>query len=496
MVKLSGILEYSMGGFLCLRGFASFKMLSAISKPKEQVQRDLIKEHKGEMAAFLNAGEYKFFPEVILATNLTDGTKGFDEVDLFHESLQSGQTWNKSIGNFQFNISRHASKNILNQYDTLPRIERIYLAHIKFDESICELLRIDGNHRLSAADEVNNDFAVPFCLLLFRNPKENDQYSRAIFHNINAKQIPLRLEENLKVILESDDVFTDAKLRDDPSFGINYYLARKTLQNVDLSYFPEISKYIDAERCSFFVNLYSFLIGNGSLPKDESAVDKLKSQLTEIENALVESRISATTTNIAVIGALAYYKLTNPSKYRGFLSWIKKNNVGKVEKIHIDDIISLYDEIYEHAPKKIFLARWYPSAEKDGADEAARAESRVKAIKEVAEEPGLSITDLGTRDTGTFDIRKVMYDDIKDCDVFIADLTGARHNVMIEVGYALKHVGTGRMAFYFQEGEKCKSVPFDVSHLAYDKIVDSSEIKTKTKARIQTILKQSQDGEI
>ena len=67
---------------------------------------------------------------------------------------------------------------------------------------------------------------------------------------------------------------------------------------------------------------------------------------------------------------------------------------------------------------------------------------------------------------------------------------------MIEVGYALKHVGTGRMAFYFQDGENCKAVPFDVSHLAYDKIVDSSEIKTKTKARIQTILKQARDGEI
>jgi hypothetical protein len=25
MVKLSGILEYSMGGFLCLRGFADYK---------------------------------------------------------------------------------------------------------------------------------------------------------------------------------------------------------------------------------------------------------------------------------------------------------------------------------------------------------------------------------------------------------------------------------------------------------------------------------------
>lgn len=67
MVKLSGILEYSMGGFLCLRGFASFKMLSAISEPNPEVQRDLIAQHQGEMAKFLNGGEYRFFPEVILS---------------------------------------------------------------------------------------------------------------------------------------------------------------------------------------------------------------------------------------------------------------------------------------------------------------------------------------------------------------------------------------------------------------------------------------------
>ena len=73
MVKLSGILEYSMGGFLCLRGFAPLKMLSAISRANPEVQRDLIVKHKGEMAEFLNAGEYRFFTEIILSTNLTDG---------------------------------------------------------------------------------------------------------------------------------------------------------------------------------------------------------------------------------------------------------------------------------------------------------------------------------------------------------------------------------------------------------------------------------------
>ena len=108
----------------------------------------------------------------------------------------------------------------------------------------------------------------------------------------------------------------------------------------------------------------------------------------------------------------------------------------------------------------------------------------------------LQLTDLGTRDTGTFDIREVMYHDIRECDIFVADLTGARHNVMIEVGYALKHIDTGRMVFYFQETDSCKNVPFDVNHFSYDKIEDSVEIKTKTKARIMKILEQAKNGEI
>ena len=496
MVKLSGILEYSMGGFLCLRGFASYKMLSAISKPNAEVQRGLIDEHKGDMASLLNAGEYKFFPEVILATNLTDGTKDFDTLELFHSSLQSGQTWNKSIGNFQFKISRHASKNILNQYDKLPRVERIYLAHIKFEESNCELIRIDGNHRLSAADKVAADFILPFCLLLFRNPSENDQFTRAIFHNINAKQIPLKLEENLKVILESPQVFSDDTLIKDPSFGWKYYLARKTLQDVDFQYFPAISSYISQAKCSFFVDLFGFLLKNQSVEENDSAIGKVKTQLVEIERALVESEIAATTTNIAVIGALAYYRLTNESKYRGFLSWIKKNNVGNVKNLHIDDVINLYDEIYEHVPKKVFLARWYPSAEHDGKEETERAECRIKAMQELTDELNLELTDLGTCITGTFDIRKRMYEKIQECDIFIADVSGARHNVMIEIGYALKHVDTGRMIFYFQRSDKCQSVPFDVNHLAYDEITDSAQIKTKTKARILKILEQTKNGEI
>lgn len=496
MVKLSGILEYSMGGFLCLRGFASYKMLSHISQPNPSVQRDLIEAHRGEMATFLNRGEYRYFPEVILSLNLTDGKADYDLLADMHSELQEGNTWNKWINGLRFNISQNKTKNVLGTYSPTPKIERINIAHISFDENEHVLTRIDGNHRLSAADDVETDFDTPFCLLLFRNPQENEQFSRAIFHNINEKQIPLTMEENLKVILSSPDVFSDEKLQDDPSFGWKYYLTRKLITEIDLCYFPMINSFIGESPYSFFVELFGYLIKNGCIEENDSAITRIKGELTNIEQALVESEIAATTRSVAVIGALAYYKLTSLSKYRGFLSWVKKNNIGNVEKLHIGDVINLYDEIFKHVPQKAFLARWYPSAEHDGDQETNRANRRIEAMKEVAEQLNLELTDLGTRDTGTFDIREVMYRDIRECDIFIADLTGARHNVMIEVGYALKHVGTGRMLFYFQEGDNCKNVPFDISNLNYVPIVDSGDIRTTVKDRIQVILTQAENGEI
>ena len=62
---------------------------------------------------------------------------------------------------------------------------------------------------------------IPCCLLLFRNAEKTDKFCRALFYNINTKQIPLRMEQNLKVIIESEQTFDDDTLLKDPSFGEN-----------------------------------------------------------------------------------------------------------------------------------------------------------------------------------------------------------------------------------------------------------------------------------
>ena len=69
-MRLTGIIDFTMDNFLCVRGFAPMLELSEISKADENIQRDLIEDHRGDMEAFLYDGKFTFFPEVILGANL------------------------------------------------------------------------------------------------------------------------------------------------------------------------------------------------------------------------------------------------------------------------------------------------------------------------------------------------------------------------------------------------------------------------------------------
>lgn len=433
MVKLSGILEYSMGGFLCLRGFASFKMLSAISEPNPEVQRDLIAQHQGEMAEFLNGGEYRFFPEVILSLNLTDGKSEFDKIDLFHSALRSGQTWNKSIGGFQISVSQNITKNILSAFDPLPRIDRVNIAHLKFDEKEHRITRIDGNHRLSAATSVRDDFIVPFCLILFQNPEENEQYSRAIFYNINAKQVPLNLEENLKVILESDGVFSDEKLKTDPSFGWPHYLARKISQKVNFEEYPFINLLIRGIKYTYLLQVCKLLIDNQTLPESDEAVKLFCEQLPQIEAALQEAQLHVAPHNLAVIGAISYYKLTDSSKYQQFLIWVKKNSITQAPGIHMNDLIKIFNKVYENIPKSVFMSMQFSPETQD-------TYQTLNDIKEILKrEDGINFRIIKVdehKDGYSDEIYHRIVDGIQDAALVIADLSYGNKNVHHEIGYA------------------------------------------------------------
>ena len=420
MKTLSGILDFSMGNFLCLRGFADYKTLSRISEENKDVQRELIEKHKGEMAAFLNSGEYRFFPEIVLSVSLLTGNN-HSEVSNFLNAVIGRREWNKKLGDINISIFNHDAG------------DKNRVAHIAFDETKIKLNRIDGNHRLSAANEVIGDFKVPFCLILCQNPDDENRYSRAIFHNINAKQIPLDLEENLKVILDSDSVFTDDKLKSDPSFGWKYYLARKAPRKIDFSKFPFIQTLIRDSEYTYFLEEFDLLLHCGLLNESDASIETFTDELPAIEESLQEAQLNSLPQNLAVIGAISYYKLTDPQKHKLFLRWVKENCIAEAPNIHMADLIEIFDKVYENMPKSVFMSMQFCRETED-------TYQTVKDVRETLKRENNIDFELIKVDEHTDGYSDEIYhriiDGIKKSSLVIADLSYGNKNVHHEIGYA------------------------------------------------------------
>ena len=72
-MKLKGILDFSLGNFLCLRGFAPMGVLQDISAAPQDIQRVPKDARLKEVGDYLRKGEFVFFPEIIPCASLHDG---------------------------------------------------------------------------------------------------------------------------------------------------------------------------------------------------------------------------------------------------------------------------------------------------------------------------------------------------------------------------------------------------------------------------------------
>jgi hypothetical protein len=196
-----------LGTFRIIRGFANLKDLAEISVPYEMEddgsgaevkgqQRKLDPEHAERIKRYLETGEQRFLPEVILSvrTALTEevdrtrkpiGVKTTSE----ENGIAIGRAWKSQ------NIRVHRVK-----------VDRKKLADIRAKKLI---RRVDGNHRLALADTLKEDprlltkYLAPFCMILLGPAgDEADDYSESlIFHTINSTSLPLESEHALKLIL-------------------------------------------------------------------------------------------------------------------------------------------------------------------------------------------------------------------------------------------------------------------------------------------------------
>lgn len=510
-----------LGSFNIIRGFATLQELARISVPvlmeetnaHGQVQghqRELDDDHAEDVKRYFEQGDQRFIPEIILSVRLP----------LEPETLPSKGNFGPHQVGVQYSGGgielrrKHRSKTLLNH------ILKVKLRNLPTIRQEQRIRRIDGNHRLAKAEELQpvagqmNRYKVPFCLLLLGDLGEaaHDYTEALVFHTINSTAKPLDSDFALKLILGQPQAHAQQ-----PQVEFAYAPALHLTRLLDRSLraLPEPNR---------------SRLGGRSLARLSIASRELLAAYPA-RGATLEA---LTAFRDEIIGALADVCTHLHGDFRDFCEadyflelaahvWMRSNSDKTHDERTVETVrylrdmarwmgsdgmrglttgkplgkqmIEVYDAVRSRIPKKVFLARWYPSV--DDGEQLQRANNRLAALKNLVETDfSLELIDMGTQAGGTFPIHDSMYQAILSSEIFIADLTGLRPNVMIELGYALHHMKTGRLLLLFNSIDDAERVPFDTSIFRYEEIGEAADIPDKLREHLTDILAQAAAGKI
>ncbi len=459
---LRGVLDFSLGNMLCIRGFAKMGDLARVSKADESYQRDLITEHKQEVLDFLRKKETLFFPEIILSYGIDKpppSTEKFKHKDDYLRiSTKTNRYTNKQDARGKDNI-QIATINLRPQHFGLYNKNKPdYEQHVagfgstllrKDGENKNEIFhRIDGNHRLSAADEEKNDqyiqdLITPFCLLLLLKTFETNAFDelttekveKTIFHNINYKHIPLKKEHHYKMMIGDEKVFTDDELSN--NFGEEYYRSRLYLQAYNYDEFGGLKIALKDNKYTFTHDLQKLLLDT----KQEDPYEQINTALTLINKIYSNYQPISQHQHHGLLIAFVYFavrkdKALSEKELNAFGDWVVENFVYEIAQKDANSIIAMYKNIIEKRYKEIFISM----------DFSNKYQPTYKAIEgvvnEINIEKNIEIKLCPVRidqfKTGySYKLDDEIFKQIEKCGLMIADLSNENVNVYQEVGFAM-----------------------------------------------------------
>ena len=442
-MKLRGVLDKAFGNFISLRGYASMGDLEKISLPDDSYQRKTIPKHEQEMVAFLNSGEFLFFPEVILGAILEPDDGNMDNVAKLYQSFNEDKSFNLNFNQIKLQFSVTKSK-ISGKYEYFRRTTLSISDKEMAKNTFRKFNRIDGNHRLEAtkADSKFEDYNIPFCLVLFRNQTESDKFSRALFHNINYKHRPLPMEHSLTLILDYETLFPDEKLKDDASFGWSYYLARKLNKDTeDLSFLPHIKSTFEKSKRAISLNLFNYLLKKEVVEKDEKSIALVKNSLAAVDDIYKTDSNLKNNTNSRILEAFIFYQIKDENLSNSFKNWIIENHIYAIKEPELlkhdtNEFVAVFDKVMESRNRTIFISMQF-------CDETKENYNAIKnAVKDINNDIKF---DLKLREIRMDDFKKGYSYKINDeilglvegCGYLIADLSLGNKNVYHEIGYLM-----------------------------------------------------------
>lgn len=454
MVKLTGIVEDVFGGRTVFRGYATLRTLYELSIPGSY-QRNECKERFSEIINFFRNSSFTFFPELLFGWQIEDNDflkKLKGEQPQGSIKLPNGIEIKKAKFLFQQNIGEEPTTKVIS---------------ILIPESAPFFTRIDGNHRLSALKDIYEqekqagvkdsllNMYVPFSILIQMKNDEAQKYEQAFFYLINAKSVPLTDEENLRAIL-GEDYFTDAEKKS--LLGIDNLLTlNEVIERIkNQKEFKIIKDVFNDEIYTFSLNIIQ------SLP--DGTVDKIYESLEYINELYEENEIQESLKIIYLV-LIAYRAEHDNDDLKKFLKWLTTTKTNHVDFSNVKSILESYEKNFSKV-YKVFVAMPYISFK--------RVNDFNKLFKEVLDEISrnqpykLELIPIMRFRGESQRIDQRLIQKIKECDIFIADLSECNSNVVFEVGLA---EGNDKPMILIKSDEDNSKVPFDDANLDVKKQV-------------------------
>lgn len=462
---IRGILDRSLSNQICIRGFARIKELARISKANPEYQRELLVKQKDVVSNFLTEETYLFFPEVILSLKLKQDVtiKGANTDATPIQLIEKGKDFSSNVDKLKVRSTIVEQKNF-----DINETNEITVVEVEFDDAELEQLikddkhplhRIDGNHRLTAAEEIRTDrigkMNIPFCIVLFEetlekkfNPvseqmekvsdTEYKKFERVVFYNINSKSIPLTLEENLRSILGAEKYFDDKEIEkifsnEAQHVGLN---ARRLGLRINPYDFQTIKSHLSNHKWSIALNIYKLYnrFKKGKSISNDIIIETVFESLQAINATYRDDENLNKNRNTEILLAFLYYKsFSDRTTFTLFYHWIINNHLFEAKEATAESIIRIFNKIKEREIK-VFVAMPYFSK--------PIVESHNDIYKSVIDEINsayginISLHPIMTYEGETVNIVNDIFEKIKNCNIFIANITDNNPNVTYEMGWA------------------------------------------------------------
>nr|WP_314800508.1 hypothetical protein [uncultured Capnocytophaga sp.] len=431
-MKLTGIIDRSLGQ-ICLRGFAPIKELARISIADYTYQRNLLDKQQARISNFLDNEQFLFFPEVILCFRIKSNIEQKRQMNSL-QSIELGKNIITQDGKISIKFIKNKTE--------------LKLAELNIDDTFLNNLisngdylfhRIDGNHRLSASEETESSFVnnlkIPYCIIIgedfYENGKKMEEHSKEFdkavqvyFHNINTKVIPLTSEENLKGIVNNKDRFSDEELS--KIINTDGTFLRNLLTEVkDYNAYPNLKNIIRDYEKTFSVILTNLLKDKINI----SDTELIRNILSESNTLLSKFSLRY---NCEILLALIYFLFTKKNGER-FLNWAKINRLDAIDDISAENIINLYEESSKREIN-VFVAMPYFSKN------IVESHNKIYngAIEKIKNDYDININlyEIMTYEGASVNIINDIFEKIKNCQIFIANITNNNPNVTYEMGWA------------------------------------------------------------